>query len=90
MPNKTLFLIGAGLGLVLVVGAVLAARYALPAVGAAVNPLNPENIFNQGATGIVSELAGRPETLGGWLADLLDPATRRVNDLYRTPPIIWN
>jgi hypothetical protein len=55
-----------------------------------VNPLNPENIFNQGATGIVSELTGREETLGGWLADLLDPATRRVNDLYRTPPIIWN
>jgi hypothetical protein len=83
MPNKTLFLIGAGVGLVLILGAAWAARRALPAL----NPLNPENIVNQGVTGLVTELAGRPETLGGWLAELFDPATRAANEMLRTPPI---
>jgi len=86
MPNKNLILIGAGVGLVLVVGAVLAARYALPAVGAAVNPLNRENFFNQAAGGVVTVLTGREETLGGWLAELFDPATRKVGEMLGAPP----
>jgi hypothetical protein len=86
MPNKNLILIGAGVGLVLVVGAVWAARRVLPAVGAAVNPLNRENIFNQGAGGVVSVLTGREETLGGWLAELFDPATRELARVLGAPP----
>jgi len=83
--NRNLLLIGAGVGLVLVVGAALAARYALPAVGQAVNPLNPENIFNQGASGVVTVLTGREETLGGWLAELFDPATRELARVLGAP-----
>jgi len=86
MPDKTLLIVGAGVGLVLVVGAVWAARYALPALGQAVNPLNQENIFNQGATGVVTVLTGREETLGGWLAELFDPATRELARVLGAPP----
>lgn len=84
--NKNLFLIGAGVGLVLVLGAALAARYVLPAAARAVNPLNRENIFNQAAGGVVSNLTGREETLGGWLAELLDPSTRAVARMLGAPP----
>jgi len=84
MPSKTLFLIGAGVGLVLILAAAWAARRALPVL----NPLNPENIVNRGVTGIVTELTGRPETLGCWLAEIFDPATRRANEMLRTPPIL--
>lgn len=84
--NRNLVLIGAGLGLVLVVAAAWAAKRGAAAVGAAVNPLNSENIVNQGVTGAVSELTGRDETLGGWLAGVFDPATRRVDQLYRIQP----
>jgi hypothetical protein len=78
MPNKTLLLIGAGIGLVVVAGLYFAARSALPALGKAINPLNPDNVINQGVEGVVTVLAGRPETFGGWLAELFDPATRQV------------
>jgi hypothetical protein len=89
MPNKYLLLIGAGVGLVLVVGAVWGIKRALPAVGQAVNPLNAENVFNQAATGVVSQFAGRPETLGGWLAELFDPSTRAVAQMLGTaPPVV--
>ena len=83
MPSKTLFLIGAGVGLVLILAAAWAARRALPVL----NPLNPENIVNRGVTGIVTELTGRPETLGGWLAEMFDPATRRANEMLRDSPV---
>ena len=88
MPTKTLLLIGAGVGLVVVVGAALAARYALPIVGAAVNPLNPENVFNQGATGVVTQLTGREETLGGWLAELFSSSTREARLMLTFPLLV--
>jgi hypothetical protein len=57
-------------------------------VGAAVNPLNPENIFNQAATGAVTRLTGREETLGGWLADMFDPTTRELARVLSAPPSV--
>jgi len=88
MPSKTLLIVGAGVGLVLVIGAALAARYALPVVGAALNPLDSENVFNQGVTGVVSQVTGREETLGGWLAELFDPGTRAVARMLGAPPAV--
>ena len=87
--NKTVFLVGAGVGLVLVVGAAWAARRGIAAVGEvgqAVNPLNRENIFNQAAGGAVTALTGREETLGGWLAEWFNPATREVARMLGAPP----
>jgi len=85
MPNKTVLLFGLGAGLVLVVGAALAARYALPVVGAAVNPLNPDNVFNQGVGGTVTILTGREETLGGWLAELFSSSAREARLMLESP-----
>lgn len=76
--KRNLVLIGAGLGLVLIVGAVWAGRR-VANVANAVNPLNPNNVAAQGANAIASAVTGREETLGGWLAELFDPATRAVN-----------
>jgi hypothetical protein len=50
-----------------------------------VNPASSENIANRAVTATVSSVAGREETLGGWLAEIFDPATRRVNREYQTP-----
>lgn len=80
--NRNLFLIGAGVGLVLVLAAAWAARRA----GTLFNPVNPLNIVNQGVTGIVSAITGREETFGGWLAELFDPATRRAREMLEDAP----
>lgn len=36
----------------------------------------------------ISAATGRDETLGGWFAELFDPATRAANAMLRTPPIL--
>lgn len=42
----------------------------------------------RGVDAAISAATGRDETLGGWLAELFDPATRQVNaSLKRTKPI---
>jgi hypothetical protein len=73
-----------GGGAVLAVAAVAAAGYAawrlskdghgaVAAVGDAINPLNPNNVFARGADSVASQLAGRDTTLGGeiraWVSD---------------------
>lgn len=80
--NKTVILAGAGLGLVLILGAAWAARGAGRALASGLNPVSPENFFYEGAGGVVSVLTGREETLGGWLAGIFNPATREVDRLY--------
>lgn len=39
----------------------------------------------RGIDAMISSAAGREETLGGWLAEMLDPATRKVNQVFSTP-----
>lgn len=65
--------VGIGAALVVVVAAVLVARRFVPAIASAVNPANPENIFNEGASSVVREISGGAasggeETIGGALA----------------------
>jgi len=49
------------------------AKEALSSVGDAVNPVNPDNIFNQGANSVVEVLTGdENQTLGGWLYDIIN------------------
>jgi hypothetical protein len=50
-----------------------------------VNPSSSQNLVNRAVTAGVSRATGRDETFGGWLADIFDPATRRVNREYLTP-----
>lgn len=81
-------------GSVLIVGAVLAVlgvvlwnRKAIAQTAAAaaekVNPASPNNIAYSGVSAVGATLTGAPDwTLGGWLAELMDPNTRKVNDLY--------
>jgi ribosomal protein L10 len=57
-------------------------------VGAAVNPLNPENVFNQAAGAVVTQLTGREETLGGWLAEMIDPRARELARVLSAPPSV--
>lgn len=34
---------------------------------------------------VVTKATGREETLGGWLAEILDPSTRKVNEIFSSP-----
>lgn len=64
---------GIGAALVVVLAGVLLARRFVPAAAAAVDPSNPENIFNQGANSVVGTVtggaaAGGEDSLGGVFA----------------------
>jgi hypothetical protein len=53
------------------------------AIGAAGSFLKDETLFGAPARGIdnvISDVTGRTETLGGWLAEMLDANTRKVNN----------
>ena len=44
---------------------------AVAAVGNAVNPVNPENVFNQGVLSVGQALTGdKSWTLGGWIYEI--------------------
>ena len=49
-------------------------RYGNTLVTKTLNPASAENIVNEGVTAAVTEVTGRPETLGGWLYDLTHPS----------------
>lgn len=36
----------------------------------------------------ITAATGREETLGGWLAELFDPATREANQMLRAPVVL--
>src|SRR5690242_9314021 len=90
MPNRTLLWIGAGIGLVLVVSAVLAARKAAATVGNAanaINPLNPENIFYGGVNAAGAAITGDSDfSLGGQIAEWFSPAVAAANASLSTSP----
>lgn len=63
---------------------------AAPAVGAAINPLNHDNIFATAGNSVVSALTGRDESLGGWFFDVThsDPVRHDptpLTDLGKVP-----
>lgn len=77
MTQGKLILIGAGLGLVVVIAAGWAARHAAGALGAAVNPLDRENIFYSGANALGAAVSGDPEfSLGAWIWEQTHPGQR--------------
>ena len=66
---------GIGAALVVIVAGVLLARRFVPAVAAAVDPTNPENVFNEGAGAVIVNVtggaaAGGEDSIGGIAARL--------------------
>jgi hypothetical protein len=49
------------------------------------NPASRENIVNKPISAAVSAAVGREESLGGWLAEWLNPATRKVAEMLQGP-----
>lgn len=86
--NPKLILFGAGAGLVLVVAAAWAAKRTLPAVGSAINPLNPNNVFAGAANAVTEAVTGDP-SLGGLLCDLFPwSECARANAAIRAPVVL--
>lgn len=80
--NAKAIAILAGVGAVAFVGYKIWSNRA--AIGAAVNPADPNNIAATAANSVTRTLTdGREETLGGWLASIFDPATRAANRMVR-------
>lgn len=47
----------------------------------AVNPLNNNNVFAQGANAVTSSLTGRDETLGGWFRSVTSNDDQKIADM---------
>ena len=63
-----------GVALVLIYLAQRQARQAAQAVGDAINPVSADNVFYQGASGVVGAVTGdKSATVGTWLYDVLHP-----------------
>jgi len=82
--NPRLILFGAGAAVVVLAVLAYVAKRGLPALGTAINPLNPENIFISGADGVTQAITGDP-SFGGWLHDVLNPG---ANAAMRAPVVI--
>lgn len=64
------------LGIAALIGGYLLYRKASGVVGTAaqaINPANPENIINQGATSVYQSVTGSSGSIGGDIYDLLHP-----------------
>jgi hypothetical protein len=57
------------------------ARASMPTLSVpdVINPFSDQNAVYLAANGLVSGVTGRPETVGGILAEAFDPATQEVN-----------
>lgn len=78
-------------GVVVLAGAAWAVRRGaatLPQVAAAINPLNPNNVFASGANSAVQAVTGEP-SLGGWLATVLNPDVAAA-DAAMARPVVFN
>lgn len=69
-----------GLGAVVAVGGYLIWKKGLPAIGDAVNPVNPENVFYSGTNAVGEALTGEEGfSLGAWLYDVTNTNTDTIN-----------
>ncbi len=94
--NAKLVMVGAGVALVALVAVWFVGKkgaQAAAAVGEAVNPLNNENIFHQGASATVGAIVapGTPAeefSLGGWLWEKMNPgAVAREREALGLPAV---
>lgn len=55
-----------------------------------VAPWKDTNLAYQGANAVASAIAGRPETLGGWLHSVFSDDDKRVADMLVGKPAVYN
>lgn len=78
---------GIGVALVVVVAAVLIARKLAPALGQAVNPVNPDNVFHSGVNAAGAAITGDESfSLGGWFHDLLSSDNAKIEAMKQGAP----
>lgn len=69
-----------GMGVAVAVLGYLAWKKGLPAIGNAVNPVNPDNVFYSGTNAVGEALTGEEGfSLGAWLYDVTHTSTDTIN-----------